>query len=332
MTDVAVIGYGLMGKERVRALCELRDEGESIGRIVVCDPRARREKEMTNEGGVTWCETADEALSQSPDWVIVATPHDVAVAVAGKALPSGARVLMEKPFGRSLAEAERLVAQMRFPGQITVGLNYRFLPGVAAFLEDLRTGRFGPLISIQMVLGHGGAPGMNESWKFDPVRGGGCLLDPGIHLFDLCRQISGQKIEVRRGWKWSGFWKTGIIEEAQLLLDAGSFLVNLQVSLVRWRNTFLLEAHGVDGYGVVTGRGGCYGPQRYRRGQRWAWLDGTPQETTEEEVCVSDCRDSFRDELRALFRGAEEPDKPHPCTAAEALEAMRLYQSCLDSL
>ena len=330
---IAVIGYGLMGKERVRALCELREMGESIGRIVVCDPHARRGEDTTKNGDIIWCRTLDEALSHSPGRVLVATPHDVAATVVEKVLPSGARIHMEKPFGRSLPEAERLVAQMRFPDQITVGLNYRFLPGVAALLEDLRTERFGPLISVQMILGHGGRPGMDKSWKFDPVRGGGCLIDPGIHLLDLCQQISPQKIEVRSGWKWSGFWKTGIIEEAHLLLDAGSCLVNLQVSLVRWRNTLLFEAHGVDGYGAVTGRGGCYGPQCYRRGRRWAWQEqGLPQETTEEEVCVSDCRDSLRDELRALFRGAFEPGKPHPCTATEALDAMRLYQSCLDSL
>ena len=41
-------------------------------------------------------------------------------------------------------------------------------PGIAQAIVDARSGRFGPLISVSFVLGHGGAPGMDLGWKFDP--------------------------------------------------------------------------------------------------------------------------------------------------------------------
>ncbi len=330
---IAVLGYGLIGKERVQALCELRAAGEPISLLAVCDPFAKQARESVEQLGVVWCDALEDVLALAPELIVVATPHDAAVALVERILPTGARVLMEKPFGRSLAEAERLAAQMRTDDQLAVGFNYRFFPGVAGLIADAGGGRFGPLVSVSMVLGHGGSPGMNEGWKFDPVKaGGGCLIDPGIHLLDLCHRLSPDGIKVRSAWRWSGFWKTGIEEEAHLLLEGDGFLINLQVSIVRWRSTFAIETHGTEGYGIVTGRGRSYGPQRYRRGRRWGWQQGGTQEQSEEEVCVSDCRESFRDELRALLRPTSVPDGPQPCTAREALAVMHTYQSCLEQL
>jgi predicted dehydrogenase len=257
----------------------------------------------------------------------------VAVNLAERILPTGAKILMEKPFGRSLAEAEKLAGQMLEPDQIVVGFNYRFFPGIATLMADAREGRFGALISVSMVLGHGGSAGMDGGWKLDPVKaGGGCLIDPGIHFLDLCHQLSAGGITVRSGWKWQGFWKTGIEEEVHLLLDGGGFLINLQVSVVRWRSVCLVEVHGTEGYGVVNGRGRSYGPQTYRRGRRWGWQSGVSQERSEEQVCVSDCSESFLDELRAVIRGVPEPGSPRPCGVPEALAVMRTYQACLESL
>jgi predicted dehydrogenase len=328
---VAVIGYGLIGKERVNALCELRAAGEEISEIIVCDPFAIEGREPVEKLGAIWCPVPEEIPALAPQLAIVATPHDAAAQLVTQLLPLGVRVLMEKPLGRSLAEAEMLVKQMRHEDQVTIGFNYRFFPGVAGLIADVRAGRFGRIIAMNMTLGHGGSPGMKEGWKLDPVKaGGGCLLDPGIHLLDLCHQLSPGGIQVRCGRQWRGFWGTGIEEDVHLLLEGGGFGINFQVSVVRWRSVFQIEVHGVDGYGIVSGRGRSYGPQRYRRGRRWAWQEGGSQADTEEEVSVSDCRNSFRDELLALIRN--QPGTPRPCTAREALEVMRTYQACRELL
>ena len=127
-------------------------------------------------------------------------------------------MLIEKPMGRDAGEALALMAAAQRPGQLRVGLNYRFFDGVEALLADVRAGNFGELISLDVVLGHGGSPGDERSWKLDPVRaGGGCLIDPGIHVLDLLLQIAGPEVEVVGARTWSGFWNTGIEEEAHLL-------------------------------------------------------------------------------------------------------------------
>ena len=329
--NVAVLGYGLIGRERVRALVRLRDEDRLVTSLAVFDPFAAGEQPKVEALGGAWCGSLDEVRAFAPDWVVIATPHDTAAQLCAEVLAWGVRVLMEKPFGRSLAEAEQLAAHAGAEGRLFVGFNDRFFPGIAAALADARAGLFGPLVSVNMLLGHGGSPGMEKGWKFDPVKaGGGCLIDPGIHLLDLCHCLA-PALTLDHLSAWNGFWKTGIEEETHLLMHSGPTVFNVQVSIVHWRSAFRLEINGTEGYGVVTGRGRSYGPMQYLRGRRWGWQSAANQEASEEVVSVSECDDSFRDEMRALFSGRTAV-WPAPCSATEALAVMRTYGACQSRL
>lgn len=322
-----VCGYGLIGKDRVEALLSLRAEGLGIGDVAIFDPYLAAEAGLP--AGVQRLATWAAVQAFGADWVLVATPHDAAVGLVQEALSWGAKVLVEKPLGRSLAEAEKMMAGSA--GRLWVGYNYRFFAGVAALFADVRAERFGQMVSAHFTLGHGGSPDLIGSWKMDAGKvGGGCLLDPGTHLLDLCIALAPQ-VRPLAGKAWNGFWKRGFDEEAQLLLDAGGYAISLDLSLVRWRSTFRLELQGSEGYGIVSGRGRSYGPQTYVRGRRWGWQGGKSQAESEEQVLSTDCRDSFRQELRALL-GPAGGTALAPCCGEEALAGMRLYQACLDAL
>jgi predicted dehydrogenase len=239
---------------------------------------------------------------------------------------------MEKPMGRNLLEAEKLVAaDAHGPGRLHVGMNYRFFAGIRQCMGDIYTGRFGQLVSCRMSLGHGGAPGDEKTWKLDPLRaGGGCLIDPGIHLLDLALLLANDA-SVDSADGWSGFWRTGIEEECRVMLSSSAVpLISLDVSVVRWRSQFAFEISGTEGYGIVTGRGRSYGPQVYRRGERWGWKAGSSQAESEVEVSRTDGSESFRDELRALL--ADDCDQPTPCDAAQARRAMALLEEARERL
>jgi len=258
---------------------------------------------------------------------MIATPHDTAVELTRDALGRGLRVLVEKPLGRSLSEAQSL-AGLAGSGQLMVGCNYRFYAGIERAVKDLRDGWFGKLISVSMILGHGGSPGMEKTWKLDPVRaGGGCLIDPGIHLLDLVNVINDFKeLSVVGASAWQGFWKTGIEEETHVLLRSpAGFSANLQISVVRWRSIFRLEIHGESGYGIVNGRNRSYGRQTYVRGPRWGWQNARDQAAAEELVLESDGNEVFADELDSLFF---KKSATRPCSAEEALQDMCLLERC----
>lgn len=329
---VGLIGVGLIGRSRLEALAALRGRGRELEVVGVLDPFDTEADRVASAMGSRTVADMTALLAERPDWVFVATPHDAAVELAARLLTAGVRVFLEKPLGRSSREAEYLVSLCHDEGQLVIGFNYRFYEGITELLRDVRRCAFGPLISFNAVIGHGGAPGMERGWKLDPIRaGGGALIDPGIHLLDLCLLISGETLEVTGGRWWSGFWRTGIEEECHLLLRAGSLpIADLQISIVRWRSTFRLELYGRDGYGIVEGRGRSYGAQTYRRGRRWAWRDGASQRDSEDVAVVTSGERVFETETEAaLF---PDPASVAPATGIRALEVMRLLDQCRASL
>src|SRR3990172_2950849 len=110
MMKIAVLGYGLIGRERIQALRDLRGSGFAIDPIAVYDPHCPR---PGGEADLVWMDSLEAVAGLKPDWVIVAAPHNTAVELVAKVLPWSARVLMEKPFGRSLAEAQGLASAVR---------------------------------------------------------------------------------------------------------------------------------------------------------------------------------------------------------------------------
>jgi predicted dehydrogenase len=327
MTTVGVVGLGLIGQERVRALLALRSQGRDVDVVGVVEPNRARGNEFARQMNVEMLASLPALLSRNPEWVIVATPHDVATSVVPVALETADHVLVEKPLGRNSAEAQALVESQTRAKQLFVGMNYRFYEGIAALAADCRQGLFGELISCTAVLGHGGSPNDGNSWKLDPVAaGGGALIDPGVHVLDLLRQFGGD-LQVVGGTKWSGFWNTGIEEECHILFK-GKLIptLNMQVSISRWRSTMRFEVWGREGYGIVEGRNRSYGPQSYRCGKRWGWQSGVSQSDSETLRLNCNGEDVFERELDTLMFGTE--NSLEPGTANDALETMYLLDRC----
>lgn len=325
MKRIGIIGGGLIGRERLEAVRRLAQGGLPVEVAGVCDADPAMLAKTAADYGVPGFAVADALLAQQPDLTIVALPHDAAVPMTLAALAAGGRVLLEKPMGRNLAEAEALFKAAG--DRLWVGFNYRFFAGIRRAIQDARQGAFGRLIGIDILMGHGCSPGQEKTWKLDPVRaGGGCLIDPGVHLLDLALLIGGAMPNACSGTSWKGFWNTGIEEDVHLLLSIGELTVSVQVSIVRWRSTFRMEVHGTEGYGVVTGRSRSYGGQSYVTGRRWGWQNAASQAASETLELESDGTDSFAAELQALLWPADAPGCgwPAACSAAEALRVMQL--------
>jgi predicted dehydrogenase len=191
------------------------------------------------------------------------------------------------------------------------------------------------MIAAHFLIGHGCAPGQEKTWKLNAERaGGGCLIDPGVHLLDLCLLLAPERIEVVGGTTWSGFWNTGIEEDVQLLLKASDISISLHISIVCWRSTFRMELHGTDGYGLVSGRGRSYGSQKYVTGQRWGWRLAPSQAASEIAIVESDGTDVYSAELEELLFPNVNSERawPGPSTATEALRVMELLDCIRERL
>ena len=329
---VAILGAGLIGKERIKAIEILKKRGRSIDIVGIYDPFSAELGLICKEQQTKSLNNLLEVKELKPDWAILAVPHSEILPNAIPLLDSSIKVLIEKPLGRNVGEAIEIISHNKFNGQLAVGFNYRFFEGIRNAISDVKNGKLGEIISLNLYLGHGGNPNLQDSWKFNKEKaGGGCLLDPGIHLFDLAQVLLNDDLHVVKAIGWEGFWKTGIEEESSILLKSGKSLITIQVSVVKWNSTFRMEINGTEGYGIVTGRGRSYGPQKYLRGKRWGWLSGKSQHDSEDLIVTTDGIDVFADELDALFFNNTRYGVS-PCNSIEALYNMKLWESTMENL
>jgi predicted dehydrogenase len=331
---ILIIGYGLIGKERLKALEELVNiDKKEINIIGIVDPVFKNNdyKEKLNY-------TIFENLSEfsfynnkkSIDWVFICTPHFETVNILNYFKDYNCNFLVEKPLGRDINEFKLFKSEFNKNIKIYVGFNYRFFQGINLMLQDIKNKIFGDLISVNLTLAHGNSPGMEKSWKLNKqMCGGGALLDPGIHLIDLAMLISNNTLSLISFAQWEGFWNTGIDEDIHIIAKSSDKTIyNFNISLVRWRSTFKIEINGTEGYGIVSGRGKSYGDQSYTRGKRWGWLNSKSQKDSEELVLLNyNCNDSFYNETKLILYKTNTTDIIHPATDLDNEKSLEFINS-----
>lgn len=290
---VGLVGAGQVGAKRAAVVSE--DPMATL--VMVADVREERAREVATRWGALGCRvTTDwEEVVAVPDldMVIVSPVNKFLAPISIAALKRGKHVLCEKPMGRNLVEAQQMAEVAQSAGRLLkVGFNHRYYPAISKAHELCAQGEIGPLFFVRCVYGHGGRPGYEKEWRGDPdLAGGGELLDQGVHVVDLCRWFLGDFAEVY-GATATYFWDLGYLlpmenhqpfpirnpkskirnqleDNAFVLLRTASGQVAFwHTSWTQWKNCFLFEVYGRDGYVRIDGRGGSYGPQRLTLGKR----------------------------------------------------------------
>src|SRR5436309_3459157 len=96
---LAIVGCGLIGRKRAAAAA-----AHQI--VVVCDRDETRAQQLADTTNARTLTDWREAIRIDVDAVIVATTHDQLAGIAIGAIEAGHHVLVEKPAGRTLAEAQ----------------------------------------------------------------------------------------------------------------------------------------------------------------------------------------------------------------------------------
>ncbi|MBX9965655.1 MAG: Gfo/Idh/MocA family oxidoreductase [Burkholderiales bacterium] len=124
----------------------------------------------------------------APNYARVAVMEEIHAAVMGGARSRG--VIVEKPLGRNMVEASRMVALAREGGLRTAYFeNQIFMRSIRTQREQLQpvARTMGPLTLTRSAEEHGGP---HEPWFWDPTRqGGGVLLDMGCHSIAVGRYV-----------------------------------------------------------------------------------------------------------------------------------------------
>ena len=171
---IAVIGTGYWGKNHVRALKELMDEGK-IDELYVCDLDNERAKEISSNYNVPYYTDYNELLPKV-DGVVIATPSNSHYEIAKKFLESGKDVLVEKPMTLDSKKADGLIKIAEKNGNVLmVGHIFRYHPAVNELKNKIKRKDFGRIYYIIS----------NRFSLRQPRKDMGVLFALGIHEVDL---------------------------------------------------------------------------------------------------------------------------------------------------
>lgn len=322
----AVIGCGLIGQRRARIAAHhaasfvktVADVNEACGRSLAESLVCVYEKDWRKV-------VRDDQI----DVVVVSTPNHLLCPIACESLKHKKHVLIEKPMGRNLSDAETMrQTAVKCRRKLKIGFNHRYHPAVAKAYQLFKAGVIGGLINIRCQYGHGGRKGYEKEWRGSfKLAGGGELTDQGVHLIDLIQWFSGKPREAYAALQ-TAFWPIAPSEDNgfALLKFGNGAIASFHSSWTQWKNLFNFEIFGSKGSLSVRGLGGSYGPESLTVAIRKAG-GGAPEMTQE----VFEGPDESWQKEWDDFTSAILKNKKYLGSPDEGLEVMRtlsaLYKS-----
>lgn len=320
MTDaalgVAIIGCGLIGQKRAKAL-------GNGARLIACADRelARAESLAASYGALAFNDWRDVLRLPNVDIVVIATLHDSLASLTLAAAQAGKHILVEKPAARSAGEILPVITAAEAHGvKVHVGFNHRYHRAFRKAKAIVDDGTLGELMFIRARYGHGGRIGYDREWRANPaLSGGGELIDQGPHLIDLSRWFLGDFVDVK-GFAHTYYWDMPVDDNGFMILTTeAKQSAFLHVSCTEWKNTFSMEIYGKAGKLEISGLGGSYGVERLTHYHMLPEMG--PPETTSWEYPMAD--NSWAIEMEEFYEDIK-LDRPSAAGLRDAYEALKI--------
>ncbi|MDQ2746398.1 MAG: Gfo/Idh/MocA family oxidoreductase [Acidobacteriota bacterium] len=177
----AVVGVGALGQHHARNFAELAREsgGELVG---VCDTNGESARAVGEKNNCDYF-TDWRDLFGKVDAVSIVTPTETHSEIACAFLEQGVHVLVEKPFAKTLAEADLMIAAAQKTGaKLMVGHLERYNPAMIALRPHVNNPLYFEI--------HRVSPFPNRSLDVDVV------LDVMIHDLDAIQWLVGENVAV----------------------------------------------------------------------------------------------------------------------------------------
>jgi len=334
---IGIVGLGGMGNWH-------RETIESIDGLKVAGIYDIKESRVTfaKECGVDTYNSLEELLGDERiDLVLVATPNDMHKPIAIQAMRAGKNVVSEKPVTLSSSDLQEMINVSEETGMFfTVHQNRRWDEDYLTMKKIFDEKLLGEVFRIESrVHGSRGIPG---DWRQEKEKGGGMVLDWGVHLLDQILQMMG-KTKLKTVYATVTNITNQVVDDgftAHLVFDSGvEVLVEVGtsnfISLPRW---YML---GQDGTAIIedwklTGRivratglnEADVVPVRTAAGltKTMAPRRDDTIKTEELPIVKSDIRDFYRN-VMSVIQNSEEPKIKLP----EVMRVMKLMEAIFES-
>jgi scyllo-inositol 2-dehydrogenase (NADP+) len=228
-----ILGLGIQGKKR-RAIA-----GADV--VATVDPI----------GAQADYQTIEQVPLDAFDSALVCTPDQVKLGLLKYLLTHGKHVLVEKPlFATEAGQFTELRQLTEQTGAVCyTAYNHRFEPHLLRVKELLDAQVLGTIYFSRLFYGNGTARDVKQSpWR---DRGLGVLPDLGSHLLDLVLFFFGPVNSSFEPWRCHRFENRSF--DHFLFGSRDRLALELEVTLLSWRNTFTLDIFGELGSIHVNG-------------------------------------------------------------------------------
>ena len=204
--NVALIGYGFMGKAHSNAWRQVRSffdvPFEPVLKVICGRNEAELIKAADKFGWQEHSTSWEEVVAREEiDIVDICAPGDMHLPIALAAAASKKIIFCEKPLANTVAEAEQMLIAARSNNCIHMLChNYRRVPAVALARELIAAGRIGKIYHYRGTYLQDWLvdPDFPRVWRLEKGRAGsGALGDLLSHSIDLARYLVGEITEVK---------------------------------------------------------------------------------------------------------------------------------------
>jgi myo-inositol 2-dehydrogenase/D-chiro-inositol 1-dehydrogenase len=308
---IALLGAGTIGTLHGSLVASRPDVS-----VVVNDVEDGRARSVAATIGGTVAHSASDALDEA-DAVLIAASTNAHASLVRQAVERGLPTFCEKPLAFDLDETVELVELIETTGvPVQVGFQRRFDP---AYLEARRLVDSGELGTVYLVrlIAHDHRPPPDA---YIPVSGG-LFRDSSIHDFDALRWVTGTEVEeVYAAGSVRGFPVFASHDD----VDTGAAILRLEDGTL---GVLSQTRHDPLGYDirmeVVGSRDSVAVGLAARTPLRSLEPDGVPMPGPAWDSFLTRFEDAYRAELLA-FLDVARGHRPSPCTARDALQAMRI--------
>lgn len=185
---VCVVGAGFWASQMHLPAFDRIADARVVRIVAATEASARALAER--HGVPAWGTDLDEALADSAvDVVDIVAPPFVHRDAAVAAARAGKHVICIKPLGRTVAEADEMIAAAEAAGtRLFYAENVPFIPAVQEAKRLVDAGHIGHVFRVKANegIGHPHSP-----WFLDPkLSGGGAIIDMAVHSLEFCRYFA----------------------------------------------------------------------------------------------------------------------------------------------
>jgi myo-inositol 2-dehydrogenase / D-chiro-inositol 1-dehydrogenase len=191
---VGIIGGGRMGIIHLECLAKI-PEVELVG---IAEPFAGSRDKITAKYNIPGFASASELLKKAkPEAVYISTPIGMHLVNIREAIAAGCHVFCEKPLVPGLKEGKEVVEILKGSDRILfTGLVWRFNNTLREIKKCIASGTIGKVVQFSIICG-GPSSGVRPAWFEDrKVAIRGCMLDNGVHFFDMLTWTLGRITKV----------------------------------------------------------------------------------------------------------------------------------------